>query len=711
MRAINEDRARAIDALAHERMSGLEPPADAKSGAVKRLEHWRWRKDREGICWLVFDRADARVNTLSEATLAELNSALVAIRRMRPEGLIVRSAKPGGFIHGADIEEFSDMTEETQTVSRINEALAVLDRLADFPAPTVALIHGACLGGGLELALACDFRIARPDASFAFPEVRLGLHPGLAGTWRSIGLIDPFQAMSLMLTGRSLEARKARRAGLVDVVTEERHLEAAARAAVAGTLKTRRRRLAGFVKRTLPMRALSAWQMERKTEKAVRREHYPAPFALIDLWKQHGGSNRALRQAETVSFAGLLAGDTAQNLARVFFLRKRLKDYAGESEAGIAHVHVIGAGTMGGDIAAWSALSGFRVSLQDRSPELIAPAVRRAAELFERRLREPGEARNALDRLIPDARGEGLACADLVIEAVPEDIKIKQAVYAEAEARMRPGAVLATNTSSIVLERLRESLGEPHRFVGLHFFNPVARMPLVEVVTHGRLGKGARSRALAFIAALDKLPLPVKSAPGFLVNRTLMPYLMEALACLAEGTRPETIDAAAEAFGMPMGPIELADQVGLDVCLHVARVLKRDLDVPMPEVPDWFVQKVESGELGRKSGKGFYEYAKGQAQRLRLQASPSPALQDRLVLPLINACVACVRERIVEDADAADAGLVFGAGFAPFRGGPLHYVRSRGAAEVAAALDDLATIHGQHLKPDRGFRTVFAKRK
>jgi len=708
MRKYDKTRTEALADITVEALTGVSRPDGQAAGEITPpARHWRWHSDDEGIAWLIFDQADASANTLSEQTLVEFNAALQAIEKSEPKGLVIRSAKKSGFIAGAEIGDFRTMTEEAGVVTKINAALSVLDRLAAFPAPTVAMIHGYCLGGGLELALACDHRVARSDARFGFPEVMLGLHPGLAGTWRSIRRIGPIAAMTMMLTGRNMRADRARASGLVAAVAEERHLAAAARAAIAGEIRPRGAGFADKLLRTAPLRTLTAWQMRRRTRARVRPEHYPAPFQLIDLWRANGGSDRALRAAETASFAKLMTSDTAQNLVHVFFLRERLKGHAKEGDHAIGHVHVIGAGAMGGDIAAWSALNGFKVSVQDRAPEQIAPAIKRAAKLFSKRLRVRGEAQAALDRLIPDPAGAGLAKADLVIEAVPENPEIKLAVYRTAEAAMREDAILATNTSSILLEQLRGGLERPERFIGLHFFNPVAKMPLVEVVTHNTLNAKVRKRVLSFVGALDKLPLPVKSAPGFLVNRALMAYLMEAMACLREGTRPETIDAAAEAFGMPMGPIELADQVGLDVCLHVAQVLKRDLDMDLPEIPDWFMHKIEVGEHGRKTGEGFYKWRGDKPNKRRVKTAPSPALQDRLMLPLINACVACVREGVVADLDAADAGLVFGAGFAPFRGGPMNYARARGPADVVGALEGLASLHGSQLAPDKGFKTLF----
>lgn len=427
---------------------------------------------------------------------------------------MIRSAKPSGFMVGAEIRDFVEITEQAEVAARITEGLKILDRIERFPSPTVALLHGFCLGGGLELALACSRRIARDDARIGFPEILLGLHPGLGGTWRSLRHTDPVSALQLMLTGRTLRADAARKTGLVDAVVPERHMRAAVLRAIGGKMPRRKLGWKAKLMASPVARPLISAFMERETAKKVRREHYPAPFALIDLWKTYGADPLAMRMAETPSFAKLLAGDTAQELVRVFFLREQLKALAKDSTHDIRHVHVIGAGAMGGDIAAWCAFQGFTVTLQDREMRFVAPAIKRAAKLFARKFRNEARTRAALDRLIPDVAGAGVAHADLIIEAVPEDIEIKRSVYETVEQTMKDDALLATNTSSILIERLSATLARPERFFGLHFFNPVAMMPLVEIVTHGVLDPQVRARALAFTAAIDKLPLPARSAPA-----------------------------------------------------------------------------------------------------------------------------------------------------------------------------------------------------
>jgi 3-hydroxyacyl-CoA dehydrogenase/enoyl-CoA hydratase/3-hydroxybutyryl-CoA epimerase len=696
---------RVWDAL-DERSLELGPLSWPEGGkAVSPWRHWKLKIDENGIAWVVIDKQDASANTLSEGVMAELDDVLTTIEREAPKGLVIRSAKRAGFIAGADVSEFRDTTKADEIETRLGRAHTITDRLDRLKLPTLAVIHGYCLGGGLEIALACDYRIAIEDASLGFPEILLGLHPGLGGTMRLTRLINPLQAMTNMLTGKSIYARQAKVLGLVDAVTQERHVRTAVNAAVAGELRSTRAGLATTVLNSLPARKFLAKRMRGETEKKDPDKHYPAPRALIDLWEAYGGNPSAMQRAEVASFARLLVTPAAQNLIRVFFLREKLKTLSDGHWQG-RHIHIIGAGAMGGDIAAWCAWHGFTVSLADMKTEPLASAVKRTADLFRKIAHKSADVRDALDRLIPDLKGAGAGVADLIIEAVPETLALKQEVYASVEGKMKPNAILATNTSSIPLEELRNGLKRPERFLGLHFFNPVSRMQLVEVVSHDGVAADVLEMAHAFLGRIDRLPTPVRSAPGFLVNRALTPYLMEAFVMLDEGIKRETIDRAAENFGMPMGPIELADQVGLDICVHVADVLRQELKGPMPATPKWLSDKVEKGELGRKTGKGMYVWKEGKAMKDPGMPSPGPDMADRLLLPMLDACVSCLREKIVADEDTIDGAMIFATGFAPFFGGPMHYAHTRGVGEVIRTLEHLAEKYGERFRPDQGWNQL-----
>ncbi|MFP5350048.1 MAG: 3-hydroxyacyl-CoA dehydrogenase NAD-binding domain-containing protein [Gammaproteobacteria bacterium] len=449
-----------------------------------------------------------------------------------------------------------------------------------------------------------------------------------------------------------------------------------------------------------PLRPLIVRLLERRLRERANPDHYPAPYRMLELWREHAGEER-----EALSLGELLVGRTSRNLVHVFLLGEELKRGGRTRPHGIQHVHVVGAGVMGADIAMWAAARGFFVSLQDREAAILARAVGRAHAFFKKQLREPRLVQEAMDRLLPDLSGRAVARADLVIEAIVERVEPKRELFRHIEAQVRPDALLATNTSSIPLETLAQSLRDPSRLVGLHFFNPVAKMQLVEIVRGAQTADAALERARAFTVAIDRLPLDVKSSPGFLVNRILMPYLLEAVNMLEEGVPAADIDRAAKEFGMPMGPIELADAVGLDICLSVAEMLSQPLSIPVPEL---LRRMVERGQLGKKSGQGFYRYDRKGRRRRALsiararRAGPVP-ITERLVLRLLNEAMACLREGVVTDADAIDAGMVYGTGFAPYLGGPMRYVESLGETGIGHSLYRLSQEYGERFTPDVGW--------
>ena len=672
--------------------------------------HWHIATDERGILWLGLDYSCGSVNVLSSEVLTELDEHLGTIETTPPAALVLHSLKARGFIAGADVTELDGLTDVDALEQRIQGVHRTLARLEALPCPSVAMIDGFCLGGGLELALACRWRVACDDPAtrIGFPEVRLGLFPGYGGSWRAIRTIGPIPAMRLMLTGRALPAKEARRLGLVDLVVPVRQLRAAALKLLADAPPMHRASLPQRLLNIAPLRPLAATVLKRQTARRVNQAHYPAPFALIEHWRTHGGSGPAVLASEAREVSRLLVGDSAQSLIRLFRLRDRLKGL-GHGEHGIERVHVIGAGIMGGDIAAWAALSGRRVTLQDVSMDQLGRAMQRAHALFRKRLKDPLRVRDAWDRLIPDPGGDGLRGADLVLEAIIEDTAVKRRLFADIVRRIGNETLLATNTSGIPLESLGEGLRHPERLVGMHFFNPVARMELVEVVRGEASSPQSIDRAMAFVGAIGRLPLPVRSAPGFLVNRALMPYLLEAIELLQEGVAAEQIDRAAKAFGMPMGPIALADSVGLDICLAVAHEIGPHLSIPT-EAPELLCGKVRQGLLGKKTGHGFYHWRRGRPVTDRASAKargrPPSDLAERLIFRLLNESVACLREQIVADADLLDAGVTFGTGFAPFRGGPMHFIAQGGQERMLVRLRDLETSHGRQFHPDQGWTAL-----
>jgi len=667
-------------------------------------EHWRTEDDSDGIRWLSLDKAGSNTNVLSQQVLRELRELIDRIEADVPTGVVIKSAKRSGFILGADISEFERVETVEQAESLAGDGQALLARIAALPCPTVAAMHGFALGGGLELAMACDYRVAVEsyDRSIGLPEVQLGIHPGFGGTVRSVRLLGAPLAMDLMLSGRSVSPMEAVRSGLVDEIADPAHLDQAARSLVQSRPPKHK---APLHLRALNLKPLRLWlgsRIKTRLARRARREHYPAPYAIVDLWVRYGASRGAAYRAEARSIAELLFTVTSKNLVRVFFLRERLRGLAKPSSAA-ERVHVVGAGVMGGDIAAWCALQGLTVTLQDRAIEFIEPAMERATALFERRLKAPGAAAAASERLIVDLEGDHIGEADVVIEAIVERLDAKQGLFRDLEPRMRERGLLTTNTSSIQLEELSAGLAHPGRFLGLHFFNPVSRLPLVEVIRGDSTDEVSVSQAMAFVAQIGKLPLPCRSAPGFVVNRILAPYMLEALFAHEDGHALETIDKAAENFGMPTGPVELADRVGLDVALHVTGILSETLGATVPAL---LQSKVDAGELGAKTGAGFYRFRRDRPQKAATFAEPDAELQDRLILALVNEAMACYEDGVVDDLDLLDAGVIFGTGFAPFTGGPIHHARQRGVAAIIERLESLAATFGPRFTPRPGWRKL-----
>jgi 3-hydroxyacyl-CoA dehydrogenase/enoyl-CoA hydratase/3-hydroxybutyryl-CoA epimerase len=647
------------------------------------VANWRLERDSDQLAWLIFDRAGASTNTLSAAALTELSGLLAQLATAPPKGLVIRSGKDNGFIAGADIEEFERVQTVDDAVAIVRRGWDVFNQLAAAPYPTLALVRGFCLGGGLELALACRYRVVvdDPGTRLGLPEVMLGIVPGWGGMRRLPRLAGAPAALDLLLTGRTIDARRAKKLGIADECVPPRIMMNAARGVLAAAAPPRRLPFPLSLTLHPLLRPLIAAQARKQVQARARREHYPAPYAILDIWVKHDGDALAAPPSDPASVAHLIQTPTAKNLIRVFRLQERLKAFGRDSPFKAAHVHVVGAGTMGGDIAAWCALRGLTVTLQDQTAERLKPAIARAGKLFMDRLKDARRIRDAFDRLVPDVAGDGVARADVIIEAIFENLEAKQALFVALEAKAKAGALLATNTSSIPLEQISAPLKDPARLVGLHFFNPVSRMMLVEVVAGASTRAELVPCAAAFTRQLDKLPLPVKSAPGFLVNRILAPYLMEAMRCVDEGITAETVDEAALAFGMPVGPIELADTVGLDICLAVGKMLD-----PQTEPPKKLAALIAAGSLGRKTGRGFYDWATGKAAKGPPGTVPA-GLADRLMRPYIAEAQAALADGIVADADLVDAGAIFGTGFAPFRGGPLHYAASARVTVPAASME------------------------
>jgi 3-hydroxyacyl-CoA dehydrogenase/enoyl-CoA hydratase/3-hydroxybutyryl-CoA epimerase len=672
---------------------------------ARQFANWRIETDKDNVVWLCIDKAEGSANVLSGPVLRELAEIIEPFAKSPPRGIVLHSGKQNGFVMGADINEFTTIDSSSEAYDLIRLGQRMMDMLEGLPCPSVAVLNGFALGGGLELAMACRYRLAISNEKpiIGLPEVQLGLHPGFGGTVRAVRFSGVRAAMQLMLTGQSITVSKALRQGLVDRVTEVSDWRAQAVDLIRQSPPVAKAPLADRILNLAIFRPFVANMLRKQVRAKARPDHYPAPYAIIDLWQQYGASEKTGYAAEARSMAELMCGATSRNLVRVFFLQNRLKSQGKKPAARIQHVHVVGAGVMGGDIAAWCALKGLDVTLQDRADEYVQPALLRAAKLFDKKIRNADENAAAKARLKPDVAGEGAANADLIIEAIFENRDAKQELYRKIQSKMKESAVLATNTSSIRLEDLRSVLEQPQRFIGLHFFNPVAVLPLVEVIRCRDTESSVLDTGFAFVKAIGKFPLECASSPGFVVNRVLAPYMAEAMHLAESGISLPDIDRIAEQFGMPMGPVELVDSVGIDVALHVSKVLGAEYGRP---VPARLAEMVEKGQLGRKSGKGFYEWQNGKAVKNGARGSVPEDATDRLMLPLINEAVACLHEQVVSDADLLDAGVIFGTGFAPFRGGPLKYAKDRGPLEIESRLRELSDKYGDRFRPHEGWSAL-----
>lgn len=669
------------------------------------LKHWKIDTDEsKGIFWLVIDRDGSSVNSINRSVLKELEGILDSLVNDRKfSTVVIKSGKDSGFVAGADLQQLSDLDSIT-AIDVAKDMIAmgqrVFNKLEALEHTTIALIDGFCLGGGLEMALACDYRIAcdSDKTKLGLPEILLGIHPGWGGTVRLPKLTGILSAMDLMLSGRSVSARAAKKMGIVDAVISERYINAAITDFASRKPKKSRESALKKLLQSDLVRPAIASILRSKVSKKVKQDHYPAPFSVISTWKKYGCYNDKSLYHEMQSFENMLSTSTAKNLLRVFKLREKLKSLAKSSDVEIKHVHVIGAGVMGGDIAAWCALRGYRVTLQDQNVEAIAASFKRAGKLFTKKLKVQHKIQSAKDRLMPDVSGLGAGVADVIIEAIVENKEIKSNLFSELEAKAKPNAILATNTSTIPLRDISSKMQNPNRLVGIHFFNPVPMMPLVEVVHDEDTQATVVDAALSFVGKIDKLPLPVRSAPGFLVNRVLVPYLLESVSLYEEGVPPAVIDKIAVDFGMPMGPVELADTVGLDVCKAAAQGLGESL----PKVVDALIA---AGHLGKKTGQGFYKYKNGKPVKSKSDYSQkgSKDMADRMIMRMINESVACLREGIVSDKDLLDAGMIFGTGFAPFRGGPMQYVSDEEVKNIRERLDALAMRYGDRFAADEGW--------
>ena len=617
------------------------------------------------VAHIALDYHEKSANVLSQDMIAEIGQALSHLEAQDAVGgFILTSAKKSGFVFGADITEFESLRTQDEVRALQQNAMALLDRISDSPLVSVAVFHGPALGGGLELALACDYRLCREDARImvGFPEANLGLMPGFAGTARAARLIGGAAAIEMCLSAKPITSQQILQDyGLIDGLCPTGQEEVSA----APFIKKGKRHFGDFCD-------ASQWQdtiaKARETHLAQKIEaHTPHLAAMIAHFAEAGPDYTRLVLSELTIFPRLMLDDVSHNLRRVFALTDRVKKQA-RGDAGITHVQVIGAGAMGADIAHYLCLKGMHVYLCDPDEQALSRAYERAEVYFNRKL-DPASARQALARFTCGLHSDNAMLIDLVIEAAPEKMAIKKEIWRTIEQTHEADCLFATNSSALDLEEISADMMAPARLMGLHFFNPATVMPLIEVIHRPSSDEGAKMRLMQFATQIGKFPIAVQNSPGFLVNRALLPYIFEAIEQMLSGVAADEIDEALLAYGMPMGPLELADQIGLDICHDVG------MRLGMSEAVNQYLKdKITAQTLGRKTGSGIYEWDGKKAVRPRASydAEMAAKLTADILTPLVSICRAVLEEGHVADADLIDAAMIYGMGYPRHTGGPLH---------------------------------------
>ena len=665
------------------------------SNSIKREQH-------DEVVTVIFDQENSSANVFNENMFAELDEQLTFIENNQKDfrGVIFKSAKPSIFIAGADLKSFADDPTPERISYLIKLGQQIFDRIENLCIPTVAAINGACVGGGYELALACDHRVATLDSStkIGLPETMLGILPAWGGSTRLPRMIGIANAMNIILGGKVVVPKLAYKYKMVDKLVYKEYLDSAAKSLLHnGKKKYKKHTLNRF-----PLKYIAKSKAIKNVMKLTGGV-YPAPLKAIDVMINGlGVSHQESLKLEEQAFAELLTSDVANNLVNIFFLQERSKKTKSDKDFKVTNTAVIGAGVMGAGIAQWISSRGIKVLLKDIKPEFVAKGIASINKLYsaavKKRVMTKSDASSKFDNVTPITESIPMKNIDLVVEAAIEQLEIKQDLFAELETLVRDDTILATNTSALSIVDIAEKMQHKERVVGIHYFNPVHKMKLVEVVRGECTSEETILKATQFVKKTGKLPVIVKDSPGFLVNRILMPYLIEAVNLANHGVNIEHTDKLLRKFGMPMGPFRLIDEVGGDVCQHVADDLLNRLETKFPN-SNLLRRMIEEGNLGKKTGQGFYKYNKGKSNgvcdvpvndNFNINCE-NEEIVDRLILIMVNEAVRCLQEKVVESPKDVDFGMIMGTGWAPFRGGPISYCDNLGADEVVKKLNKLAT--------------------
>jgi 3-hydroxyacyl-CoA dehydrogenase / enoyl-CoA hydratase / 3-hydroxybutyryl-CoA epimerase len=691
----------------------IRPPKEEKETNVDRTITCEVRGP--GIAFLTFDRPSSAANIFDQATFEQLNTFLDQVQNdASVRGLVIVSAKPKIFIAGADLTGFSKDPSPESLAKLIEQGQRTFDRIATLKFPTVAAIHGVALGGGLEIALACDYRIASLDSAtkVGLPETTLGIIPAWGGCTRLPRLVGLPAALEVILSGRQYPTKQALKLGLIDDSTHRERLEGLAIKKIVES-QGRKRVTKTHFSNIGPLATIIADRAKKKTIEKTRG-HYPAPLKALEVVvKGLKSPTAASFENEKKAFIELAKGEVAQNLIRVFFLQERAKKLTVgdlKPEVKPKRALVVGAGLMGSGIAQWLSARGLNVVLKDIGPEPLGKGLQAIDRVYrdavKRKILSEVDARAGFDRILPVYEDVPLTNVDLAIEAAVEKLDLKKQIFSALEPKIPNVLLIASNTSGLSIDAISEGMAHPEKVIGVHFFNPVHRMQLVEVVRGSRTSETVLAMAIQFVKSIGKLPVLVQDSPGFLVNRILLPYMVEAIRIFSEGHSVEAIDRTMLDFGMPMGPLRLNDEVGLDVSQHVGSDLAARVS-HLPPLNDVLPRMIEKGWLGKKSGAGFYVYRDRSEtpnpELKELQPSIQPTnpdqLSDRLVFIMVNEAARVLEEKVVTNPEDVDFGMIMGTGWAPFRGGPLKYADSVGISTVVSRLNHLAGKFGEHFKP------------